>query len=70
VRTGSAQQYNMPNTTIKDNKLIIELDLETPTPSGSGKNLVIASTHGIIATTAQHNGKVVKIGVNAFIAAR
>jgi hypothetical protein len=57
-------------TTIQGNKLIIELDLETPKPSGSGKNLVIASTHGIVPTTVQVQGKTVKLGVNAFIAAR
>jgi hypothetical protein len=32
---------------IKDNKLFIEIDLEKPTPSSSGKTLVVASTHGI-----------------------
>jgi hypothetical protein len=26
---------------IKDNKLYIEIDLETPTPSASGKTLVV-----------------------------
>jgi hypothetical protein len=56
--------------TIKDNKLIIELELEQPKPSGSGKNLVVASTHGIVATNATVNGKQVKLGVNAFISAR
>lgn len=56
--------------TIQDNKLIIELPLETPSLSGSGKNLVVASTHGIITTSALVNGKAVKIGVNAFIPAK
>lgn len=29
---------------IKDNKLNTEIDLEKPTPSSSGKTLVVAST--------------------------
>ena len=31
---------------IKGNKLCIEIDLETPTPSSSGKTLVVASSRG------------------------
>lgn len=31
---------------IKGNKLCIEIDLEKPTPSSSGKTLVVASTRG------------------------
>ena len=52
---------------IKDNKLCIEIDLEEPTPSASGKTLVVASTHGNTVTTAQVNGKPVTIGLNAYI---
>lgn len=52
---------------IKDNKLCIEIDLEEPKPSSSGKTLVVASTHGNVATTAQVNGKPVTIGLNAYI---
>jgi len=52
---------------IKDNKLCIEMDLETPTPSASGKTLVVASTHGNIVTAAQVNGKPVTLGLNAYI---
>jgi hypothetical protein len=37
---------------IKGNKLRIEIDLETPTPSASGKTLVVASTQGNAVTTA------------------
>ena len=54
-------------TTIKDNKLVIEIPLETPTPSTSGKNLVVASTRGIVTTTAMLNNKPIKLGLNAFI---
>ena len=52
---------------IKDNKLIIEIDLQKPTPSTSGKTLVIASTHGNTVTTVMVDGKPVIIGLNAYI---
>jgi len=52
---------------IKDGKLIITLDVQAPTPSASGKTLVIASTHGNATTTATVDGKPVIIGVNAYI---
>lgn len=55
---------------IKDGNLIIAIPLQTPTPSkSSGKTLVVASTHGNKATTATVNGKVVTIGLNAYIPA-
>jgi hypothetical protein len=49
-------------------KLFIEIDLETPTPSSSGKTLVVASKHGNTVTTAEVDGKPVTIGLNAYIA--
>jgi hypothetical protein len=52
---------------IKDNKLFIEIDLEKPTPSASGKTLVVASTHGNTVTTAEVDGKPVIVGLNAYI---
>ena len=52
---------------IKDNKLYIEIDLEEPTRSSSGKTLVVASTRGNTVTTAQVNGKPVTIGLSAYI---
>lgn len=55
------------NVEIKDNKLCIEIDLETPTPSASGKTLVVASTHGNMATSAMIDGKPIIIGLNAYI---
>lgn len=53
--------------TIKNNKLYIEIDLEKPTPSSSGKTLVVASTHGNMVTSAMIDGKPVIIGLNAYI---
>jgi hypothetical protein len=55
------------NVEIKNNKLYIEIDLETPTPSASGKTLVVASTRGNAVTTAKVNDKPVIIGLNAYI---
>lgn len=52
---------------IRGKQLIITLDLQDPTPSTSGKTLVVATTHGNMATTAQVNGKPLTIGVNAYI---
>ena len=48
-------------------KLIITADLETPTPSASGKTLVVASSRGNMATTATVDGKPVIVGLNCYI---
>jgi hypothetical protein len=47
---------------IKGNKLCIEIDLEKPTPSASGKTLVVASTRGNAVTDVMVDGKPVTIG--------
>ena len=52
---------------IRDNKLCIEIDLEKPTPSSSGKTLVVASTRGNAVTDVRVDGKPVTIGLNAYI---
>ena len=41
---------------IKNNKLCIEIDLEKPTPSSSGKTLVVASTRGNTVTSVEVDG--------------
>ena len=54
--------------TIKDGKLIIEINLQTPpVPSASGKTLVVASTHGNQLTSLMIEGQPVVIGINAYI---
>ena len=54
--------------TIKNGKLFIEIDLQTPpVPSASGKTLVVASTHGNQVTGLLIEGQPVVIGVNAYI---
>ncbi len=51
---------------VRDNKLLIEIDLEKPTPSASGKTLVVASTHGNTVTSAEVEGKPLIVGLNAY----
>jgi hypothetical protein len=54
---------------IEGKKLTIVIDLDDPTPSASGKTLVVASTHGNVATKIMIDGKVLTIGLNAYIKA-
>lgn len=51
----------------KGNRLYIEIDLEKPTRSASGKTLVVASTRGNVVTSVEVDGKPVTIGLNAYI---
>ena len=52
---------------IKGNELIITVEMQTPTPSASGKTLVVASSHGNQTTTAIVDGMPVIVGLNAYI---
>ena len=52
---------------IENGKLIISIDLQEPTPSASGKTLVVATTHGNMVTQCVINGRNVVIGLNAYI---
>jgi len=52
---------------IQGNDLIITIEMQKPTPSASGKTLVIASSHGNQTTTATIDGKPVVVGLNAYI---
>ena len=52
---------------IENGKLIISIDLQEPTPSASGKTLVVATTHGNVVTECVIDGKKVVIGLNAYI---
>ena len=47
--------------------LRLVLDLQKPTPSASGKTLVVASTHGNQATEVKVDEKPVFVGINAYI---
>lgn len=52
---------------IENRKLIITIDLQEPTLSASGKNLVVASTHGNVVTDCEIDGKKVVVGLNAYV---
>jgi len=52
---------------IENGKLVISIDMQEPTPSASGKTLVVATTHGNIKTDCVIDGKPVVIGLNAYI---
>jgi hypothetical protein len=52
---------------IEGGKLIIKIDMQEPTPSASGKTLVVATTHGNMTTQCLVNGKNLVIGLNAYI---
>lgn len=53
--------------TVENNELVIRIPLQKPTPSATGKTLIVASTHGDKTTEAEINGKPVTVGVNAWI---
>jgi len=52
---------------IENGKLIISIDLQEPTPSASGKTLVVATTHSNVVTDCVIDGKPVVVGLNAYI---
>ena len=52
---------------IKNNNLVSTIPMQTPTPSASGKTLVVASSHGNTPTTVLIDGQPVVVGVNAYI---
>ena len=52
---------------IENNTLYVEIPLETPHRSASGKTLVIASSRGCKRTDATLEGQSVFIGFNAFV---
>lgn len=52
---------------IENGKLIISIDMQTPTPSASGKTLMVATTHGNVTTDCVIDGKPVVVGLNAYI---
>ena len=50
--------------------LTLVLELQDPTPSASGKTLVVATTHGNVPSQVQIEGKPLIVGVNAYIRAK
>jgi len=58
---------NETQVTIDNGVLVIRIPMQAPTPSATGKTLVVASTHGNIQTAAMVNGKTIVVGVNAYV---
>jgi hypothetical protein len=52
---------------IKGTDLVITIPLQKPTPSTSGKTLVVASSYGNKVMDCEVNGKKVTIGCNCYI---
>jgi len=47
--------------------LTLVLDLQEPTPSATGKTLVVATTHGNVPTDEMIDGQPLIVGVNAYV---
>jgi len=52
---------------IEKDELVIRIPLQKPTPSKSGKTLVVATTGGFVQTEAKVDGKPVAVSLNATI---
>lgn len=63
----AAESRKSMKAEIKGKELIITIEMQKPTPSASGKTLVVASSHGNQMTTAMIDGKPVIVGLNAYI---
>lgn len=57
----------MTDVRIVNGKLVIEMDLDKPHPSASGKTMIVATTSGNIVTSATVQGRPVILGLNAYI---
>jgi hypothetical protein len=51
---------------LQGKNLVIELPLQTPRPSTSGKTEVVASSHGVRRSAVKVNGKTVYVAASAF----
>ena len=47
--------------------LRIEMPIEKPTPSRSGKTMIVASTHGNLTTDVRCRRRPIVVSVNAFV---
>jgi hypothetical protein len=52
---------------IENKNLVITIPLQTPSESKSGKTLLVATTHGAVATAVTVNDKPVIVSLNAYI---
>jgi hypothetical protein len=63
----SGNKADRMNARIEGNKLIVEIDMQKPTPSSTGKTLVVASSQGGKPTAAVVDGKPVTVNLSAWI---
>lgn len=52
---------------VKDGQLILVMPLQSPTPSSTGKTLIVANSRGYQKTEAQVDGATVSVSVTALI---
>ena len=52
---------------IKDGQLILTVPMQSPTPSVTGKTLLVATTHGATKTGLLVDGKPLTVNVSAWI---
>ena len=60
------------NVAIEKGDLVIRIPMQEPRPSGSGKNMIVASTGGNQKTTCLHpkSKEPITIGLNAYYKAK
>jgi len=56
------------NVEVGKTKVIIELPLEEPRPSSTGRTILIASTGGVKQSTAKYEGRLVSVVANVLVA--
>lgn len=62
------RKANRMKVEIKGSEMVITIPINAqPSPSNSGKTLLVATTHGNIPSTATINGQPVIVSVNAYI---
>jgi hypothetical protein len=66
-KTTTTKRRKKMKTQIIDGNLVITIPMQTPTPSASGKTLVVATTSGNKTTEVEVQGKPVIVGLNAYI---
>jgi hypothetical protein len=54
---------------IVNGNIVVTIEMQEPTPSASGKTLVVATTRGNVTTEVMVDGKPVTIGMNAYVSA-
>ncbi len=55
-----------PKATLTKKSIVIELPLETPRKSASGKTRLIASTHGRLVTNEEYKGNPIAVVASAY----